>query len=324
MALGSVNSMVRAAHLLARTGHLDEANSLLEGIGESDLPVEGMLLRAKICAQQGDADGARACWQSSLQREPDNAEANAGLARIEARGIRSSSVAAVLRVTFVLAGVTVFAGFVYGLALLGGYMSGRVLAESAVASMAAPIAELSERVGVTRESVEDIATATQVNHDRFAVVQRLVDAHIESLDEFGKKLTVLDQRATDLSQAQADAQSVLTEQATQLSQSIQDVSTRNVEQSAALDQRLEAIETGATAARDASTRVGADLTKEIADRTAALENAIATLEIRLGENEAVLERLTQSVVAVNASLSANEAREASPQKKVPKRTAPWR
>ena len=61
------------ARTLARSGDLPQADSLLKTLSDTDSSrIEVIDLLAKVYAQQGKIDQARALWLQALQREPSN------------------------------------------------------------------------------------------------------------------------------------------------------------------------------------------------------------------------------------------------------------
>lgn len=71
-------SLSRAAEL-ARAGHYAEAENLLRMMEPAQLPIAGLDLLARICAQQGRLQEARQWWQEVLKRDPTNRPAQSGL-----------------------------------------------------------------------------------------------------------------------------------------------------------------------------------------------------------------------------------------------------
>jgi len=74
-------SLSRAAEL-ARAGAYQEAETLLRTTDPNDLPIAGLDLLARICAQQGRFEEAQQWWQAVLAREPENRAARSGLEQL--------------------------------------------------------------------------------------------------------------------------------------------------------------------------------------------------------------------------------------------------
>lgn len=69
----------------ARRGSADRADSLLRPLLErTDPPVSALDLQARLCAQQGRLAEAERWWLKVLEKEPNHAAAQAGLARLRA------------------------------------------------------------------------------------------------------------------------------------------------------------------------------------------------------------------------------------------------
>ena len=71
----------RAAEL-ARSGAYPEAESLLRMYPPSELPIAGLDLLARICAQQGRLEEARGWWEEVLKRDPENRPARLALEKL--------------------------------------------------------------------------------------------------------------------------------------------------------------------------------------------------------------------------------------------------
>lgn len=80
-ALSSIT--LQAATRIAASGDYLTAITLLDMMGPEEPPLGALLLRAKIFAQQGRLDEAIGVWRKVQEKEPENQEARAGIARAE-------------------------------------------------------------------------------------------------------------------------------------------------------------------------------------------------------------------------------------------------
>jgi hypothetical protein len=108
--------LVSRARALARSGDLGGALGLLHEADGTELGThrDVLDLRARVHAQRGETAEAAECWRRTLERQPDDPAARAGLARLGRTGpvaalgrhrTRTALVAAVCAVTAVVAGV---------------------------------------------------------------------------------------------------------------------------------------------------------------------------------------------------------------------------
>lgn len=72
---------LQAATQLAAGGNYRASSALLDTLPEKETDIEVSLLRAKMCAQQGNYPDAIKHWQTVLSKQPGNKEAQEGIAK---------------------------------------------------------------------------------------------------------------------------------------------------------------------------------------------------------------------------------------------------
>jgi chaperonin cofactor prefoldin len=300
-----VESVLRAAHALARSGHYAEAEGLLSSVGPTGGGIEAALLRAKMFAQQGDSEAARACWQRVLEEAPNCAEARAGIARLDSHGARTPF-ATFVRASIVMGAV---AGLILlvagGLAVIGGNFGGIIASKQAAelvsSATIAPVAELTREVAQSRTALQQIETAARDHRAALDEFRGVLDAHQESIAKLGDAISAIEASSTSSIQENRASLSALETQLTALRSDMEAAAARSVEIQSAAESRLGAIESGVKATRDATARQAKDIGQEFDDQFEALESAVTSLRRELDENRAAIEQLTAAMRAIESA-----------------------
>lgn len=306
----SINTepVLRAAHTLARSGYYTEAEGLLSSFEPIDGALEAALLRAKMFAQQGNAEAARACWQLVLDQAPNCAEARAGIARLDSHGA-GTRFSALLRVSLVLAALAALVLLIAaGLAVIGGNVGSAVAVKRTAELMSnaalAPVAELTREVNQSRAALHQIEIAQRDQRAALDEFRRVLAAYHDSIAKLNDGISALEASSASSIRENHAALSALQVQLAALTSDIEAAASRSAEIQSAAESRLGAIESSIKAARDAAARQGKDIREDQMSQFAALESAVTSLRRELDVNRAAIEQLAAAVHAVETATDA--------------------